>query len=85
MAGAFSVGNVLPFLNSVTIAIGAAATIFEIIDSEPNIDPYSFQGKKIDKIRGKIEFKNVSFIYPHRSNEPVCFKYYFLKNINNTF
>lgn len=75
MAGAFSVGNALPFLNSVSVAIGAASTIFDIIDSVPNIDPYSPQGKKINKIQGKIEFKNVSFTYPTRSSIPVSSKY----------
>ncbi|XP_050434282.1 ATP-dependent translocase ABCB1-like [Adelges cooleyi] len=71
MAGAFSIGNALPFLNSVSIAVGAASTIFEIIDNNPKIDPYSTQGKKLKKIQGKIEFKNVKFAYPTRSTEPV--------------
>ncbi|KAL5234824.1 hypothetical protein ACI65C_002234 [Semiaphis heraclei] len=66
MAGAFSVGNALPFINSVSIAIGAASNVFDIIDSKPNIDPYSSKGKKINKIQGKIEFKNVNFAYPTR-------------------
>jgi len=66
MAGAFSVGNALPFINSVSIAIGAASNVFDIIDSKPNIDPYSSKGKKINKIKGKIEFKNVNFAYPTR-------------------
>lgn len=73
MAGAFSVGNALPFINSVSIAIGAASTIFDIIDSKPKIDPYSSQGKKIHKIQGKIEFKNVNFTYPTRSTVTVSF------------
>ncbi|XP_060833703.1 ATP-dependent translocase ABCB1-like isoform X3 [Rhopalosiphum padi] len=64
MAGAFSVGNALPFINSVSIAIGAASNIFNIIDNKPKIDPYSSQGKKLNKIQGKIEFKNVNFTYP---------------------
>ncbi|XP_060871148.1 ATP-dependent translocase ABCB1-like [Metopolophium dirhodum] len=71
MAGAFSVGNALPFINSVCIAIGAASNVFDIIDSTPNIDPYSSQGKKINKIQGKIEFKNVNFAYPTRYSIPV--------------
>ncbi|XP_016663132.1 multidrug resistance protein 1A isoform X2 [Acyrthosiphon pisum] len=71
MAGAFSVGNALPFINSVCIAISAASNVFDIIDSKPNIDPYSSQGKKINKIQGKIEFKNVHFAYPIRYSIPV--------------
>lgn len=71
MAGTFSVGNALPFINSVIKAIGTASTLFKIIDDQPNIDPYSSKGKKIKKIQGKIEFKNVSFIYPTRSTVSV--------------
>lgn len=71
MAGAFSVGNALPFINSVSIAIKAASNIFNIIDNKPKIDPYSSQGKKINKIQGKIEFKNVNFTYPTKSSTSV--------------
>lgn len=74
MAGAFSVGNALPFINSVSIAFGAASTIFDIIDNKPNIDPYSSHGKKINKIQGKIEFKNVSFTYPTRPDVSVSYR-----------
>lgn len=81
MAGAFSVGNALPFINSVSIAIGAASTIFDIIDSKPNIDPYSSKGKKINKIKGKIEFKNVSFTYPTRNTATVSYWYHIKKII----
>lgn len=73
MAGAFSVGNALPFLNSISIAIGAASTVFDIIDSMPDIDPYSSRGKKIKKFKGKIEFKNVSFMYPTRNTLSVSY------------
>lgn len=75
MAGAFSVGNALPFINSVSVAIGAASTIFNIIESKPKIDPYSSQGKKINKIQGKIEFKNVNFTYPTRNTVSVSYTY----------
>ncbi|XP_025201296.1 multidrug resistance protein 1A-like isoform X2 [Melanaphis sacchari] len=71
MAGAFSVGNALPFINLVSIAIGAASNIFDIIDNKPKIDPYSSQGKKINKIQGKIEFKNVYFTYPTKCSTSI--------------
>jgi len=73
MAGAFSVGNALPFINSVSIAIGAASNIFNIIDNKPKIDPYSSQGKKLNKIQGKIEFKNVNFTYPTKCSISVSY------------
>lgn len=71
MTGAFSIGNALPYVNAVGVALGAASTIFVIIDSKPDIDPYSSQGKKIKTIKGKIEFKNISFSYPTRPTVPV--------------
>lgn len=78
MAGTFSVGNALPFLNSITVAIGAASTIFGIVDSKPYIDPYSSQGKKISKIQGKVEFKNVSFRYSTRYTVKVSIEYVYI-------
>ncbi|KAF7814001.1 ABC transporter B family member 19-like [Senna tora] len=44
----------------------AASRVFEIIDRVPEIDPYSTEGKKLWEVRGRIEFKDVSFAYPSR-------------------
>lgn len=60
------------------MAIGAASTLFKIIDNQPNIDPYSSKGKKIKKIQGKIEFKNVSFTYPSQKTDTVSQIQYFV-------
>ncbi|XP_050546775.1 ATP-dependent translocase ABCB1-like isoform X3 [Daktulosphaira vitifoliae] len=68
MVGVYSIGNVLPIFNLVSIAIDSASTVFGIIDYIPNIDPYSLEGKKIKKIKGKIEFKNVSFVCPKNAS-----------------
>lgn len=68
MSGAFSVGNALPFINSVSIAVGAARVIFDIIDREPEIDPYSQKGLKPRSTTGYFELKGVSFKYPARPN-----------------
>lgn len=66
MAGAFSLGNALPFVNAVSTAIGAASTIFSIINRKPEIDPYSDEGLKPNKVNGCIKFENVTFCYPAR-------------------
>jgi ATP-binding cassette subfamily B (MDR/TAP) protein 1 len=66
MSGAFSLGHAMPFVAVVSTAIGAASTLFTIIDRVPDIDPYSDAGIKPDKIRGDIELKDVSFSYPAR-------------------
>ena len=44
----------------------AASRVFEIIDRVPEIDPYSPEGRKLPSIRGRIEFKGVTFAYPSR-------------------
>ncbi len=40
---------------------------FELLDIEPDINP-NIGGKIIEKLEGKIEFKNVSFAYPYRQS-----------------
>jgi ATP-binding cassette subfamily B (MDR/TAP) protein 1 len=61
----------MPFLSVVSAAIGAASTLFAIIDRVPEIDPYSDAGIKPDKVRGDIELRDVTFVYPSRSGVKV--------------
>lgn len=49
----------------------AASRVFEVIDRVPEIDPYSNEGRKPSSVRGKIEFKGVSFAYPSRVTVPI--------------
>lgn len=44
----------------------AATRVFEIIDRVPEIDPYDHLGRTLPTLRGKIEFKSVTFAYPSR-------------------
>lgn len=44
----------------------AATRVFEVIDRIPEIDPYSPEGRRLSTVRGKIEFKCVTFAYPAR-------------------
>ncbi|KAI9271625.1 P-loop containing nucleoside triphosphate hydrolase protein [Phascolomyces articulosus] len=55
-------------LAAVASACGAAYRIFEIIDRIPDIDPDSLEGIKDGKLTGQIEFSNVDFAYPTRSD-----------------
>lgn len=66
MAGAFALGNALPFVNAVSAALGAASSIFDIVDRVPDIDPYSPKGLKPKKVEGRISFRDVTFRYPAR-------------------
>ncbi|XP_038899329.1 ABC transporter B family member 19-like [Benincasa hispida] len=44
----------------------AAGRVFTIIDRVPEIDSYSPIGRTLRNVRGRIEFKGVSFAYPSR-------------------
>lgn len=44
----------------------AATRVFAIIDRVPEIDPYDNLGRTLPTLRGKIEFKGVTFAYPSR-------------------
>lgn len=66
MAGAFSIGSALPYLNAVSTAIGVAENLYGIIDRVPEIDSYSKNGIQLKQVTGKIEVRNVDFRYPSR-------------------
>jgi len=42
----------------------AAYRVFEIIERKSKIDYEDTKGEKLDKVEGKLEFKNVKFAYP---------------------
>lgn len=44
----------------------AASRIFEIIERVPEIDSYDTSGRTPSNVRGKIEFRDVTFTYPSR-------------------
>lgn len=71
LSGAFSLGSAMPYVSVVSTAIGAASTLFAIIDRVPDIDPYSDAGIKPQKVRGDIELRDVTFAYPARSSVKV--------------
>ncbi|NWU79996.1 ABCBB protein, partial [Onychorhynchus coronatus] len=66
LVGALNLGQASPCLEAFATGRGAAANIFETIDKEPTIDCMSEDGYKLDKVRGEIEFHNVTFHYPSR-------------------
>uniref|UniRef100_A0A8C6RUJ7 P-type phospholipid transporter n=1 Tax=Nannospalax galili TaxID=1026970 RepID=A0A8C6RUJ7_NANGA len=68
LIGAFSVGQAAPCIDAFANARGAAYTIFDVIDNNPKIDSFSERGHKPDNIRGNLEFTDVHFSYPSRTN-----------------
>ncbi|KAJ8352304.1 hypothetical protein SKAU_G00237800 [Synaphobranchus kaupii] len=66
LIGALSLGQASPCLEAFASGRGAATLIFETIEREPEIDCLSEAGYKLDRVKGDIEFHNVSFYYPSR-------------------
>lgn len=66
--GAIQAGNVFAFVPDISSAKGAGAAIIKLIDSIPEIDAESSEGKSIsgESVKGQIRFENVHFRYPTR-------------------
>ncbi|MDO9183794.1 MAG: ABC transporter transmembrane domain-containing protein [Bacteriovorax sp.] len=72
MIVAIGVGSLGGLWGDIMAGIGASKRVFDIIEQRPFLND---SGKKINDLLGSIEFKNVSFSYPMRTNVDV------LKNI----
>ncbi|XP_077436057.1 bile salt export pump [Vanacampus margaritifer] len=66
LIAAINLGQASPCLEAFASGRAAAKTIFETIDRESEINCLSDDGYKLDKVKGDIEFHNVTFHYPSR-------------------
>jgi ATP-binding cassette subfamily B (MDR/TAP) protein 1 len=64
--GAIQAGNVFAFVPDVSSAKGAGSDIIKLIDSRPEIDAESTEGKVPENVRGQIRLENIHFRYPTR-------------------
>ncbi|KAJ1935364.1 hypothetical protein FBU59_005409, partial [Linderina macrospora] len=72
LIGGFSIAGSAPNFSAVSTAQGCAAKVFAIIDRVSPIDPLLTDvGKKVDHVRGHIEFRDVHFSYPTRPGVPI--------------
>ncbi|ETI48243.1 hypothetical protein F443_07711, partial [Phytophthora nicotianae P1569] len=78
MMSAQGIGNATSFMGESDNALKAGKAIVELQDRQPPIDSFQEGGRRIDKLQGKIEFKNITFRYPTRPEITV------LKNYNLT-
>nr|CDJ81059.1 unnamed protein product [Haemonchus contortus] len=78
MMGSLALGQAGPQFAVLGAAQGAAASIYEVLDREPEIDSTSPEGRRDVDIKGNIVVKNVVFNYPSRPDVPV------LKNLSLT-
>ncbi|XP_051022358.1 bile salt export pump [Acomys russatus] len=63
---AINIGHASSSLEFFATGRSAAASIFQTINRQPTIDCMSEEGYKLDRIKGEIEFHNVTFHYPSR-------------------
>ncbi|XP_044151678.1 ATP-dependent translocase ABCB1-like isoform X3 [Bufo gargarizans] len=76
LLGTVTMGRVLPNIERISNARGAAFEIYTIINKARHIDSGSTEGYKPDKLMGNVEFKNIHFAYPSRPDVQV------LKGVN---
>jgi len=74
--GFFALSTSIPHIKAITEGKVAGKQTYDIIERVPNISPSS--GKDIE-VKGSIEFKDVNFYYPTRTDNMV------LKNFSCTF
>ncbi|KAM8857473.1 bile salt export pump isoform 1-T1 [Synchiropus picturatus] len=66
LMAAMHLGQASPCLEAFASGRAAAKNIFATIDRVPEINCFSDDGRKLDSLKGDIEFHNVSFFYPSR-------------------
>ncbi|ODV93880.1 hypothetical protein PACTADRAFT_45383 [Pachysolen tannophilus NRRL Y-2460] len=66
-----SVFTMSSFYSELMKGVGASTRVFELLDMEPSIKLSESERKNVVAIDGDIEFKNVSFHYPSRSNHQI--------------
>ncbi|CAJ0959537.1 unnamed protein product, partial [Mesorhabditis belari] len=71
LMGAYFLGVISPHLMVLLNARVAAAKIYNIIDRIPPIDPASRDGRRFEKMTGRVVFEGVSFRYPNRREKMI--------------
>ncbi|XP_057672647.1 ATP-dependent translocase ABCB1-like [Diorhabda carinulata] len=71
MTGSMNFGIASPYIEAFGISKAAAAKIFSVINHAPTINASKGKGKKLNSLRGNVQFKNVNFSYPSRKDVPI--------------
>uniref|UniRef100_A0AAQ4RHC8 ATP-binding cassette, sub-family B (MDR/TAP), member 11a n=1 Tax=Gasterosteus aculeatus aculeatus TaxID=481459 RepID=A0AAQ4RHC8_GASAC len=66
LMAAINLGEASPCLEIFAFGRAAAKNIFDTIDRDSEIDCFSEDGHKLNRVKGDIEFHNVTFYYPSR-------------------
>ncbi|EFJ17126.1 hypothetical protein SELMODRAFT_421121 [Selaginella moellendorffii] len=71
VVGSMALGSILQNLREIKDGQAALSRIFEVLETIPTIDIDSSKGRVLDRVEGELEFQNVIFSYPSRSELPV--------------
>jgi ABC-type multidrug transport system fused ATPase/permease subunit len=77
MIGAFSLAMLGPRIETFAKATAAAQKIFQTLERIPSIDSLDDKGEKPDGVKGNLELKGVSFIYPARPEGSIILEFHF--------
>lgn len=69
--GAFSLGLAAPNMKAITEGRVAGKMAYDVIERVPAIPLNDKNAIKVDKVNGRIEFKNVTFTYPTRPGQKI--------------
>ncbi|KAK0758044.1 hypothetical protein N5P37_009342 [Trichoderma harzianum] len=69
--GSQSAGTIFSFAPNMSNAHRAATELKTLFDRQPTIDTWSTEGERLEKVEGKIEFRQVYFRYPERPEQLV--------------
>uniref|UniRef100_H3GAG3 Bile salt export pump n=1 Tax=Phytophthora ramorum TaxID=164328 RepID=H3GAG3_PHYRM len=75
MMSAQGIGNATSFMGESDNALKAGKAIVDLRDRKPPIDAFQQDGRRLDQLQGKIEFKNILFRYPTRPEVTVLRNY----------
>ncbi|CAK8671951.1 unnamed protein product [Clavelina lepadiformis] len=79
LIGAINLGQAAPNLEAFSVGKSAAALVYQIIERESKIDPFSKEGHVLDHVVGDIELHDCDFSYPSRDDQLI------LDNLRITF
>lgn len=71
LMGSMNIGQASPYVEALSVARAAAASIYSIIERKPEIDSMSIRGRRPNFLVGNIDFENLHFNYPTRSEVKV--------------
>uniref|UniRef100_F6WVU8 Uncharacterized protein n=1 Tax=Ciona intestinalis TaxID=7719 RepID=F6WVU8_CIOIN len=71
LIGAINLGQAAPNLEAFSVGKSAAALVYQIIERESLIDPFSKSGHVLEHLVGDIEFHDVDFTYPSRDDQVI--------------